>query len=552
MSEKSEDKDTPTNAKITRTDISSILSLVNNSTEEFPDPFSETRDPFESDEIDPDENVLTSIIMDLSLEEKSRIKALDMYYNLKGADETVELINKLAMMYELSGTRAIKTYLFDICKDSNISPFLKSIGATALCSKDGDNLGYKAIDLIFPQLGEDVGTPYKIDLIKLLMKSPEYKQQARDHFFSIINDEKIDCNYRYKAILSLEHKPEKKDEPTKEDLLTIEKMKYFISESCLEFIKNNKNKTMLRILAGQYLLKTHEEKCDSEVERILISFARDESLEYNLRADATDVILQLGTEESKKVARDIIMELGKLGRTADQKNVNTLYNNAQNVHTKEIEDSVRDALEFLQTFKIMEYKGKTIDAEFVERKLSKHVKKEDEEKVRVAFNRIIMDRALYGKYNCTLAHILIQVWTYISGHKNKKEMRKRLIEELVEMAGTCSSGFASRLINTISGFGDFSFRISWRDQITANFTGRLNALIRNMDDLNLQEKVLSQMTIDSSKYEDRKHFLKFFRRSIPVIRAELYTEFKPHITDADFDLYFRSALSMYESGTMAT
>ena len=32
------------------------------------------------------------------------------------------------------------------------------------------------------------------------------------------------------------------------------------------------------------------------------------------------------------------------------------------------------------------------------------------------------------------------------------------------------------------------------------------------------------------------------------IREELYTEFKPHITDSDFDLYFRAAISSYETG----
>ena len=59
-------------------------------------------------------------------------------------------------------------------------------------------------------------------------------------------------------------------------------------------------------------------------------------------------------------------------------------------------------------------------------------------------------------------------------------MKKRLLEELEEMSGTCSSGFASRLVNVISGFGDFKLTISWRDQIIANFTGRLNARARDI------------------------------------------------------------------------
>ena len=55
------------------------------------------------------------------------------------------------------------------------------------------------------------------------------------------------------------------------------------------------------------------------------------------------------------------------------------------------------------------------------------------------------------------------------GHENEEEMRKRMLEELEEMSATCSTGFASRLINVISGFGEFNIRISWEDQIIANF-----------------------------------------------------------------------------------
>ena len=159
-------------------------------------------------------------------------------------------------------------------------------------------------------------------------------------------------------------------------------------------------------------------------------------------------------------------------------------------------------------------------------------------------------------------------------------MQKRLIEELVEMSGTCSSGFAGRLVNVISGFGDFNLRISFRDQIIANFTGRLNAkakdianplkidinrklyCIKEISNLEIptanhnylnalssfQEEVLEEMSITANDYASRLNFLKFFRKNMLSIREELYIEFKPHITDCDFDLYFRAAISSYETG----
>lgn len=489
-----------------------------------------------------DENLSKSIV-DLSLSLETRIKALDMYYQKEGGDNTIETLNKLSTMYEMSGTKTLRQYLFSICEKSLIEPFLKSIAARALNSYDQtDELGYVAIDMVYPQLGSDIGTPYKIDFIKMLMLSEKHTEKSKDYFCQIINDNKLDCQYRLKSILSLERVDEEKIDKEKQ-----KRMLYFITQANLCFVANKENKTLYRILAGQYLLQKcelNEEK--KTVEKILLDFAEDKDLEYNLRADATDVLLHLGSDESKKLAKEIILHLG-----VGNKNIATLYDNAQNVHTKEVEESVLQALEFLQTFQIMKYKGKTITVDFVENKINSLVTdKEKLEKVKISFNRIVMDRALYSKYNCTLSHILLEIWTYLTDHKNEEEIKKRLIEELIDMAGTCSSGFASRLVNSISGFGDFSMKISWQDQIIANLTGRLNARIRNMDNLTMQEKVIEEMTIPSGDYELRKNFLKFFRKNISSIREEMHKEFKQHITDTDYDLYFRSAVYMYETGTM--
>jgi superfamily II helicase len=155
-------------------------------------------------------------------------------------------------------------------------------------------------------------------------------------------------------------------------------------------------------------------------------------------------------------------------------------------------------------------------------------------------------------------------------------MKQRLQEELIDMSGTCSSGFASRLVNVISGFGDFNLTISWRDQLVANFTGRLNAKARDIaskeklhvntklyniiaideekkEDMiklleDFQGKVLEEMTINTNDFASRRNFLKFFRKNMLGIRQELYEEFKTFITDTDFDLYCRAAIATYETG----
>ena len=231
------------------------------------------------------------------------------------------------------------------------------------------------------------------------------------------------------------------------------------------------------------------------------------------------------------------------------------------------------------------------------------------EKIRFAMNRIYMDRALYSKYNNTLCNILIKVYTYINNQEEdlKKEMIKRLIQELEEMSHTCSTGYVTRLINSISGFGEFNIRISFEDQITSNFTGRLNARIRAICDedsmfrttklndvvelwlnnkenknilelikseikndqpthqliidhfltTNKQEKVdkilqdflgsvLIEMSSSSSNYSNRQNFSLLFRTYMSDIREELYTEFFDYVSDEYFELALRKATMHYD------
>jgi hypothetical protein len=527
------------------------------------------------------EDVLKDVIIDLSTSLGNRIKALDLFYSKYGEEKSLELINRLTTMYTFSGTVVLRAYVYEICVNSHISPFLKIMCAKSLCYFDSKKeIGYKALDYVCKVMKSDVATPCQIDAVCVLMKHKKFKTKAREYFVAIINNLDLDCDYRYKAILSLENKE-------------IHNSSYFIKEALYEFFQNKKNMTMYRILCGQYILNMKEYKLlvreRKNIEFTLMTFAQDPDLDYNLRADSADVLLRLGSNENKKTSREIIMMLGREGNGENK----TIFDNAQNVHVDEIEESVIEVLEYLSSIEM-----KPITFEYVKKQIEDILKKDEPPKpnkgdeksdtliehekrvdnIFIALNRIYVDRALYSKYNCTLMNILLKIWVYLSSHKSKDEMIKRLLQELYEMSGTCSTGFASRLINVISGFGKFNLRISWRDQITANFTGRLNFRARNITDPKttqknyniyckrkiqqndekeisyekeleyFQEKVLNEMTINTNDFESRKHFLKFFRKNMLSIREELYEEFKEHITDADFDLYLRSAISTYETG----
>jgi len=428
-------------------------------------------------------------------------------------------------------------------------------------------LGYKALENVCFDLST-MPAPCRVEAIFLLMKSETARDNADFYFKEFINSDNIECEFRYSTILSLEKvgAEEMKDKIydfcEKEDILeqvfglikkwmlpSMKKTKrncryilwklsyediksvyktifpdqecgkdWFIKSAQMNFLFYNKNPVYFCNLSGQYLLKNcNLSNIESEdVEMRILKFAKDVDLDYNLRADAADILLRFGSDEFKNAGRDIIMQLGCINGP-----VRTIFENEQNVHTEEVEESVAETLEFLSSFQIYTVNNNSIDFDYVNSHIEKMLKQEikvthlseeikckyseskydDEnfcskecellfvknEKIKIAMKRIYMDRALYSKFNNSLLNILLKIYTYIQMQEDesiKIELYKRMLQELEEMSGTCSSGFASRLVNIISGYGGFNIRISFEDQIISNFVGRLNAAARDITSKN--------------------------------------------------------------------
>lgn len=635
-------------------------------------------------------DMLSNISMDLSFPLERRTKAIEIY-NKHFELDVIELATKISGMYMFSRAKILEEYMYELCVKSNISNNIKIILAKSL-GCHGEDIGYIALNVLCKEFSSDhldISTPIYIDTIKLLFKSEKYRSNAMEYFIGVINNQKIDCDYRYNTILSLENdlgdmeslisNPEDSDDNEentriKEDNCKTKSTNEFMSESIKEsmnaFFYMEENEMMYRLLSSQYLFQHYDKNNLEEytninmenLEYILINIAENTDIEYNLRADATDIVLKFG--KNKDRAQRVIMLLGDIGGKAK-----TIFENAQNAHYDEFAKSVNDGIDFLNTIPILKIKGNIITFDYI----MNHVKtliettyhhnkdKDVIQKINVAMNRINMDRALYSKYNCTLVGILLKVWTYLSSHESENEMKKRLLEELHDMAGICSTGFAERLINVISGFGDFNFRISFEEQIVGNFSGRLTARAKNIltrwdspnkikmvagilinidpelkkklirmylsnmgalkrycnvkkgpygrvvdvfEDTIEYEKLVSKMTkdkiypsdeqryniyleylqkegiaskyrrsskkssvlpysdyvileefrdnvlseiiIDTANANERKCFSAFLGAEMLSIREELYEEFNEHITDQEFDNYFRTAVCRFE------
>jgi hypothetical protein len=479
---------------------------------------------------------MEEIISDLSVDLGTRIKYVDRFSKLYGYNRTQEFVTKISMMYQFSGTHLLEEYLYNIVCRTTINIQLKIIASKALCNfEDKDKLGFECINMICKKNDfKDIPTPLQIDVICLLMNAKKYKKEATMYFCNIVNEQKLNIEYRYKTILSLEGK----------------KDAYFIKNACMSFVVNTKNLTKYRILSGQYLLgQCKISQTDrNRIEKILVKFTKDKNNSVNIKSDAADVLLQLGSENTQKLAREVITQLGKEGVK-----VRSIFDNSQNVHSRDIDKSLYAGIEFLTQITTWKIKSVEITYDDIKNHINQYIIEnkmtDNEEQINIALNRIYMDRAIYKPYNISLKLILVKVYSYIKNSSKdiQPEILKCLIQELIAMADWCSSGYATRLLNSISGFGDFNYRISWKEQIISNFVGRLNARARSIPDEEFKDNVIEEMGIDSSQYVKRKNFLKFFRDNVLSIREEMYEEFKTHIDDTTFDLAFKSAILSYEN-----
>ena len=612
---------------------------------------------------------LQSIVMDLSVSTNERLSALTSCYS-QDQHRAVECLSTLVSQYQMSGIKNLEIFLRGMCEVGSLPSFFRLEAAKALLEYeeleddlDNENKDYAALicmqneavrernkirrgigaaglEAICLTMGE-MPTPCRVEAICLLMEYPIHKTTADKCFKSLVNDETIECEFRYKCILDLEHRgaqsmrrrligefwdkdfvsgtyekfasliekefPKFKPSTDSEAFfqLLIEHIsynqlleafrtrfpsavhlyEYFLYEAQLSFLITETNYTSYRILASQYLLQKFDPDLTTRklIQGTTLGFAQDPELDYNLRADATDVLMRLGDKDMKDLGRALILDLGR-----SDGQVITVFDNAQNVHTEEVEASVAEVLEFFSLLPLLKINKTPIEFPYVQKQVrdmleelkrtkSKETKSttcyseiceycengfsleskegkfcsksckvaaDQEVRINLALNRIEMDRALYSRYNSTLVNILLKVWTYLTGHESEEEMQKRLLEELDEMSGTCSSGFASRLINVISGFGEFSIRISWEDQIKANLFGRLSAAARRINDEKsvfrkepyLTDLVMLCLNEDyAAAGEDsaKAHILKELKEEVPsqkqVVNAYLCESREPRV-----------------------
>lgn len=518
-----------------------------------------------------DEDDLLTYFYDGTNEVESRVRVLNEIQK-KSLDLCIETINKVLTQFNLMYSTLLHNLICCVISHKDIDVNLRLSAIESIYNYNKEE-GWKFYnDITNEECFKSISFPLKVSCFKYLFQTDIYYSETLDKITLLLLDEKYDCEYRYKTLFKL----------TKENNESL--YKRYMYDLHINFIKHPKVYTQYKILASQYILQNFDK--NEEILELLSTFAVDDTLDYNLRADASDMLVRFGVDKYKEIGKDMIILLGK-----DKNKLRTVYNNRQNVHAKEIDESVRRSILQIAGMKTIENEeGKLITYNEIIEKIK--CKNEEKDKVNSSLLRIELDQTIYDGGQ-TLSSIFIKIYSIIQTHPEKEELNKRLVEELVDMADTCSSGHLSRLVNILSGYEIdgkvYSVEIGFKDQIKSNLIARLSYRIKedkfyhkceicdtisnynyennkkpvrcskhkleNMIDYHyipednietIREKILEDLSTSGS-IQDKVYISYFFRIHLLDIRDELYNEFVPkHLTEELFEEYIRSSICDFE------
>jgi len=465
-------------------------------------------------------------------------------------------VNKVASMFAFSPNHIFRELLKSIVITSSLDINIKTECARSLYDENKE-VGYECFKEI-TVIMDTLPIPLQVDITRTMMETMKYYDVTFSRLQKIITNKRLECEYRYKTVQCIQ-----KD--------TTRKFKVpYLNEAYLVFFKSVETYIRYKILAAQYLFqlskadnKNQEFKSNIledvvlEVEKTCIEFATDSTLDYNLRADVADLLVRMGGSKAKEIGKEIILFLGR-----NPDGISTIYNNRQNVHDDTIDESVRKFVLYIASLRSeLKSDGHHIVFSDVQREIediAKTYPTSDNSKsvmdcVRSSLLRISLDQTIYPAGQ-TLQSIFNKVWRLILSHTHCEILKTRMVEELIDMADTCSSGHISRIVNVLCGFEidgkTFSIEIGWKKQIQSNLIARLTKKIKDIEDEETRDTILEEMMTGGDMI-NKKELSAFFRNNLLSIRDDLYIEFVTgkYITEDDFEEYIRSSIVFFETGS---
>ena len=479
----------------------------------------------------------------LSYTPAQRLRALSIFFavDAEAADDALSRVRDA--LKHTSGKELIATqeFISQVALDETIPSRIRTETAVFLFNSSFFHLCYPAFEKIC--LDESTEVEWQVEAARFLYVSGDFRcrEISQGVILGIIDSDSYPSEYKYRVIASFIRKTGVASFFNGLVRTTVDIN--FIHGLQTTFFFNAANSPSERILSGQWILQNAtEDEEKTEISMLLEKISSNEALPVSTRADAADVLINLGfPEEVKTAAMQLITALGDEGG-------GHVFSNSQNVHHAAIAESVESFI-----FKLVA-ESEDVIPEFkdvfpeVTRLVKTSALPEDSRKAAYrALNRLSVDSATYTRLRVPICDIFVHVWVRIQNWEKeaeRAELEKRLVEELIEMAETCSSGHAARLINALATY-DFQLRIGFDDQVASNISGRMDARTRKLleeDPDGMDAEALSLGLMTDGTTEQRERILKVWGGWLKEIYAEMHKEFVGggYLAKSDFESLFRA------------
>ena len=333
-------------------------------------------------------------------------------------------------------------------------------------------------------------------------------------------------------------------------------IKTSILKSAHLFWFHNKGEKITKLESCIYLLENFQCYENREIKMFIIRHKEDPVIGYKCKELIKQFNIQIEREddfaneeikvEEKKVYKIEEKINNKLKNSGDEKrkiylNRRTIYDNTQNVHVTEINESMKQILSKLHKEYTTKLKS---DKHRILNEMSMFIysaRKQDivtHTIIKGSFERILSDTSTFTNLNLSMLDVALLVWIKID---NKNELKKRFIEELIDMNGMCATGHVTRLVNVLSGFfSEYTIKTSYKDQIKVYLNNHYNNLIEKHHDMDTLIDEITETDLDK-----KKNILKFINEN--GIRTKLFNEYKSHpeVTLELFNKWYDEAKNSY-------
>ena len=511
----------------------------------------------------------------------------------------LELINTLNLKYTFSNSSFVKSLLLEVLDSSIISFPLKIqiIQTFSNNPKLSENCFYQYISLLKNVVYKsidfkkefEVSNTIIFDTYKTILKTiPEIISENSSTDIinlgkNILCDTSLEEEFRYRLLQSI-YKDSVIPSMYKLKLITM-------------FLLNNQFSEYRYYIYICQILNNIENGLTKDILDYVCETLSKFSLDNNGIADIADFLLSLDDcYEVKEKAQKMLDSV-----SFDKKSLKTFYNNAQNIHQVNVEESINPFIEKLvelqdveiklngTTYKTIPTMDDTVEyGTFLEDLISQletiassfNFDSSQIKRIKSSITRFIFDNTIYSDYCVSLLQILIKSYQYIEMHEYKEELLLRMCEELVDMSDTCTTGHIYRIVNIFSGY-DVEIKIPIEEEVKSCIFARLQKIIseksdevqemifehigssdeiRNrkkekiktmtMNDLGKDEEFIIEDELLQKEEDPEVVFTRLLGKDILSIFEELKNEYvKQQLLDEQtLDMYMRRAITSFQLG----